>query len=199
MFGINAVFNTVWQCPGLVFVDNSLPKGLSDSGMGKNRGFFYPWQQRKWDQTLRFLPLTWESPFPCHIKKKRRMLPSLQGQLDKASSSFQSKSIRARKQVKNFRGTSNNNGNWMSRTLLSQYKLAAFVAYIYYSKTHYNFTKDWRPTHNCEKEVKKYSKTLFPSSHRSREVDKCLINFFINLHSRHFRWGENQTLCLTLS
>ena len=161
MFGINAVLNTVWQRPGLVFVDNSLPKALSDSGMGKNRGFFYP-EQPKWDQTLRILPLTWESPFPCHIQKKRRMLPSLQGQLDEAPSSFQSKNIRARKQVKNFRGTSNNNGNWMSRTLPSQYKLAAFVAGIYYSKTHYNFTKDWRPTHDCAKEVKKILKNSIP-------------------------------------
>ena len=124
------------------------------------------------------IPLeTFTITFPCHIQKKG-MLPSLQGQLDKAFSSFQSKSIRARKQVKNFRGTSNNNGNWMSRALLSQYKLAAFATDIYYSKTHYNFTKDWRPTHNCGKEVKKYSKPLFRSFHRGREIDRCLINLF---------------------
>ena len=155
------------ECPGLVSVHNSLCKALSDNGMGKNRDFFFP-EQPKWDQTQQFLSLIWRSPLRnifllklCHspaTSKKRGMLPSLQGQLDKASSSFQCKSIRARKQVKNFRGTSNNNGNWMSRALPSQYKLAAFMADIYYSKTHYNFTKDWRPTHNCGKKVKNTQK-----------------------------------------
>ena len=42
----------------------------------------------------------------------------------------------------------------MSRTLLSQYKLAAFMADTYDTKTHYNVTKDWRPTHICEREAK---------------------------------------------
>ena len=91
---------------------------------------------------------------PHATSKKWQVLPGLQGQLDEASSSFQSKNIRARKHGKNFRGTSNNNGNWMSRTLLSQYKLAAFMADTYDTKTHYNVTKDWRPTHICEREAK---------------------------------------------
>ena len=91
---------------------------------------------------------------PHATSKKWQVLPGLQGQLDEASSSFQSKNIRARKHGKNFRGTSNNNGNWMPRALLSQYKLAAFMADTYDTKTHYNVTKDWRPTHICEREAK---------------------------------------------
>ena len=74
------------QRPSLVSVHNSLCKALSDNGMGKNRGFFYP-EQPKWDQTQQFLPLIWKSPlrniflpkhlpFPCHIQKKRNVTQS---------------------------------------------------------------------------------------------------------------------------